>query len=486
MININAKKHDNFSVEFKFGFNCTEDGVPDDFSVNTWMFVPNSLGVNSESYGKTQFYRDVKSNIRLITPMYSLSDIAKDSSQPLTLLRNSLERVVQNPEQEQDAYEYHLKMFAAIFKSALRAQVQHMQDTVTLDSAESIVEDYIANVNLVLEKFRGLYGIIDVPAVPEKTRSLFNMCDEFMSSMLELRTIRLVKDVDSYPESETGMRIREKFTQFLANEYAYKKSKGYGVMNDDPKHDRELVHHRGMLKKFIESELYIRLDKKKDGIAIRQIYSSLAAGAAMIFATAVGWYTQVKYCTLTWPLFVALVITYMLKDRIKELLRFYFAHRLDNKYFDNKARVTIGKTNVGEIKEGFDFIMESQVPAEVRKLRHQASTVEDESRIFDEKVLLYRKRMVLDDAELSKNDDYPLCGVNEIMRLHLHRFTTKMDNPVVPVDTVREDGSIASMNVEKIYYIHIVFQLNHDGEQAYHHFSVTMTRDGILDIVKQQ
>ena len=105
MININAKKHDNFSVEFKFGFNCTEDGVPDDFSVNTWMFVPNSLGVNSESYGKTQFYRDVKSNIRLITPMYSLSDIAKDSSQPLTLLRNSLERVVQNPEQEQDAYE---------------------------------------------------------------------------------------------------------------------------------------------------------------------------------------------------------------------------------------------------------------------------------------------------------------------------------------------------------------------------------------------
>ena len=486
MIYINAKKHDNFSVEFKFGFNCTEDGVPDDFSVNAWMFVPNSLDINSENYGKKQFYRDIKSNIRLITPVYLLRDIAQDCSQPLTLLRNALDRVVLDPVRAQDAYEYHLKMFAAIFKSALRDQVQHMQDTGTLASAEYLVDDYITNAGLVLKKFRELYRIIDVPTIPEKTRGLFNMCDEFMSYVLELRTIRLIRNVDSYPESATRTLIREKFIQFLVSEYAYKRSRGYGVLNNDPKHDRELVYHRGMLKKFIESELYIHLDKKKDGVAIQQIYYSIAAGAAMIFATAVAWFTQVKYGTFTWPLFVVLVVSYMLKDRIKELLRFYFAHRLDNKYYDNKASITIGKSTVGEIKEGFDFILSTQTPDEVRKLRQRASTVEDESRIFDEKVLLYRKRMTIDDAALSKNDDYPLRGVNEIMRLHLHRFTTKMDNPVVPVDTVREDGSIASMNVEKIYYIHIVFQLNHDGEQEYHHFCISMTRDGILDIVKQQ
>ena len=58
MISIQAKKHDNFSVEFKFGFNCKEDGKRDDFSVNAWMFVPNSLDINSENYGKKQFYRE--------------------------------------------------------------------------------------------------------------------------------------------------------------------------------------------------------------------------------------------------------------------------------------------------------------------------------------------------------------------------------------------------------------------------------------------
>ena len=486
MISINAKKHDNFSVEFKFGFNCTDDGIRDDFSVNAWIFVPNSLDINSENYGKKQFYRDVKSNVRLITPVYLLRDIAQDQSQPLTLLRNALERVVQDPVHEQEVYEYHLKMFAAIFKSALRDQGQHMQAAGSLDKAVYLVEDYVENAGLVLKKFRDLYRIIDVPTVQEKTRSLFALCDEFMSHVVELRTIRLIRNVDAYPESETRFYIREKFSHFLAGEYAYKKSKGYGVMNNDPKHDRELVYHRGMLKKFIESELYIRLDKKKDGVAVEQIYYSIAAGAAMIFATAVAWITQVKYGNITWPLFLVLVVSYMLKDRIKDLLRYYFAHKLGNKYYDNKASVTIGKNWVGEIKEGFDFISRSRTPDQVRKLRDDAATVEDESRIFEEKVLLYRKRIAIDDEALSRNDDYPMRGINEILRLHLHRFTQKMDNPVVPIDSMNEDGTIISRDVEKIYHIHIVFQLQHDGDVKYNHFCISMTRDGVLDIVRHQ
>ena len=100
MISIQAKKHDNFSIEFKFGFNCKEDGVRDDFSVNAWMFVPNSLDINPENYGKKQFYRDIKSNVRLITPVYLLRDIAQDSSLPLVSLKRALENIVSSPSQE--------------------------------------------------------------------------------------------------------------------------------------------------------------------------------------------------------------------------------------------------------------------------------------------------------------------------------------------------------------------------------------------------
>lgn len=483
MISIQAKKHDNFSVEFKFGFNCTEDGIRDDFSVNAWMFVPNSLDINPENYGKKQFYRDIKSNVRLITPTYLLRDIAQDTSLPLTSLKKALEKIVNNPQQSDlDAYEYHLKMFAAIFKSALRDQAIHISNARSLESAMWLVEDYTGNIRTVLKKFRNLYQIIDVPTVTDKTRSYFRLCDEFMSHVVQMRTIRLIKMIDASGNPEKCADVRKSFMSLIKEERDYKVANDYGVLNGDIEHDRQLVYHRGMLKKFIESELYIRLDKKKDGVAVEQIYYSIAAGIAMIFATAVAWHTQVKYGNITWPLFIVLVVSYMLKDRIKDLLRYYFAHRLGDKYFDKKASVTIGKNKVGVIKEGFDFISESRTPQEVLRLREKASSIEDESRIFEEKILLYRKHVTIDDEALAANDDYPMRGINEIMRLHLTRFTQKMDNPSVPIDTIDEDGRIMTADVQKIYHVNIVFQLEHDKEKEYHHFRITMTRNGVLDI----
>ena len=202
----------------------------------------------------------------------------------------------------------------------------------------------------------------------------------------------------------------------------------------------------------------------------------------MIFATAVAWHTQVKYGNITWPLFIVLVISYMLKDRIKDLLRYYFAHRLGNKYYDKKATIIIGKNKVGVIKEGFDFISESKTPAEVLELRDKSSFVEDESHIFEEKILLYRKHVTIDDRALSAGDNYPMHGINEVMRLHLTRFTQKMDNPSVPIDFVDQDGQIQSSSVKKIYYMNLVFQLQHDSDVRYHHFRITMTRNGVLSI----
>lgn len=268
----------------------------------------------------------------------------------------------------------------------------------------------------------------------------------------------------------------------LMSERDYKIANDYGVLNDKPEHNRQLVYHHGMLKKFIESELYIRLDKKKDGVAVEQLYYSIAAGVAMIFATAVAWHTQVKFGNITWPLFIVLVVSYMLKDRIKDLLRYYFAHKLGNKYYDKKATVTIGKRSVGVIKEGFDFISEAKTPSEVLARREQASSVEDESRIFEEKILLYRKHVTIDDVALASNNDYPMSGINEIMRLHLTRFTQKMDNPVVPVDSVNSDGEVVGMDVEKIYFVNVIFQLQHDSRTDYHHFRISMTKNGVVDI----
>lgn len=485
MINIKAKKHDNYSVEFKFGFNCSMDGVRDDFKVNAWMFVPNSLDINAEVYGKKQFYRDIKSNVRFITPSYLLREIIQEDSKPLCLLRAAMEKVaVSKRESSLAEYEYHLKMFAAIFKSALRNQATHLRNARSLADASYLVDDYLVNAETILAKFRALYAIIDVPSVSDQTRSYFRLCDEFVTHMVEIQTIRIVRRIDASVQTAEEKTLRERLARMVMDQREYKKHMGYDVLNGEVNHDRRLVHHRGMLKKFIESNLYINLKKKKDGVAVEQVMYSIAAGVAMIFATGVAWYTQMKYGNITWPLFVALVISYMMKDRIKELMRYYFAHKLGNKYFDKKAEITIGERRVGVLKEGFDFISYSRTPQAVKDMREKASSITDETRIFEEKILLYRKHLIIDDKCLQGNADYPLAGINEIMRLHLTRFAQKMDDPVIPIDTFDADGNVITINVQKSYYINIVFQFQHDKAIEYHHFRITMTKDGVLHIVE--
>lgn len=484
MISIQAKKHDNFSVEFKFGMNCTIDGAADNFVINAWMFMPNSLDVTPENYGKDQFYRDIKSNVRLITPVFSLDALAQDDSLPMRSLKTAVGQVALYPSETSvvDTYEYHLKMYAAIFKSALREQARHLMRSCSLPDASDLIDAYVVNIRKALDGFRELFQMIDRPEVPERVKNSFRMCDEFMTHVLDVRTIRLLKLLETSEDEDVCQPMRSRLADMLAGEHDYRRRVGYEMLTGDSDKDRQLMHHYGMLKKYIESELYIKLEKKKDGVAVQQIYYSLAAGVAMVFATAVSWHSQARYGSVTWPLFVALVISYMLKDRIKDLLRYYFAHKLGNKYFDKKAVIAIGSSKVGSIKEGFDFISGPKVPVEVKNMRDRSSFVEGESSIFDEKIMLYRQRVSLDETALAVKDQYPRVGLNEILRLHLTRFTYKMDNPKMTVDTVDDHGNISPLSVQKIYYINVVFQLVHDGKTQYRQFRIAMSREGIKEI----
>lgn len=484
MIKIVGKKHDNFSMEFKFSFENNDMQEKSEFAINTWLFVPNSLGINPETYGKNLFYRDIKSNVRLITPKFKLKEVADINGLPFQSLKHALERLSENPGSI-DNYEYHLKMFAAIFKSSMR-NIEHKAKNIKSDSdLNTYIDEYFDCIKRLTTQYRSLFKIIDIPTVSDKAKSYFFLCDEFIGLILEKRCIRIIRKLENAKFFNNNAKAKQKLVQLVLDERDYKISKGYRIINNDTEHNRELVYHNGMLKKYVESELFIKLDKKKDGVAVEQIYYSIAAGIAMIFATTAAWISQLKFGNITWPLFIVLVISYMLKDRIKELMRYYFAHKLGNKYYDKKASIRIGQKKVGMIKEGVDFISASKLPHKIMEMRNNSATIVDVTQIFDEKILLYRKRLNIDGSNLAKDNEYPMRGINEILRLHMTRFSQKMDNPEVPIDTISSDGDINIVKVQKQYYINIIFQLTHGENSQYKHFCVTMTRNGIIRVEEE-
>ena len=485
MITIQAKKHDNFSVEFKFGFEGNQEGGRGEFMVNSWIFVPNSLDINPQTYGKDQFYRDIKSHVRLITPVYLLRELSDADSLPFASLREAFERLASSPTPaNEEVYESQIKMFAAIFKSALRNHSVHTSRTENPADVAYLTDDFVAEVKAIVKIYRSMYQLINVPTVEDRLRNYYLFGDEMMSHIIDVQSVRILKQID-HLSSPLLMDARERLVELVRSEKEYKRLQRYEIVEEnDAVGNRALVFRYGLLKKYIESELYIRLNKKRDGFAVEQVYYSLAAGLAMIFATSVAWFAQLRWGNITGPLFIVLVVSYMLKDRIKDLMRYYFAHRLGNKYFDNKAEVRILDHKVGLIKEGVDFISENKTPSEIMDIRGRSSLVEAENRIFEEKILLYRKRIVIDNEQLGLASAYPVKGINEILRFHMHRFVQKMDNPEVPVDTVDGEGRVATVKVQKIYYINVVMQLVEGTATSLHRFRIVMTRKGILDVQK--
>lgn len=228
--------------------------------------------------------------------------------------------------------------------------------------------------------------------------------------------------------------------------------------------------------------MYLKSDQKRDGFFVEQIYYSIAAGVSMIFATAIAFSFQQKFGNFTMPLFAALVVSYMLKDRIKDLMRFYFAHKLGPKYYDNKINISVKDLPIGWSKEGVDFISEKKIPQEVNQFRSRSSLLEAENRINDEKILLYRKRVRIDRDKLEKNSKYIISGINDIMRFYINSFTQKMDNPRVPLYVLDNEDNIDIIKANKVYYINIVMQFRYENKIDYKRFRIACNRSGILKI----
>jgi hypothetical protein len=483
MIDIVAKIHDKFSIEFKVGFLVRRKQEQSIFSINTWMFVPNSLDISSQTYEKNHFYRDVKNYIRLITPVFLLREIAEGETNPLKNLEEVFNKTASEPTRTAiREYESRIKMFTAIFKSAIRNEVIHLLNNHIKEDIDYLVSTYVESLRAILMKYRSLRRIINVPTISTEHLNYYFFADEYISDLVDQRTGYLVgflqaKDSRKYQQSITLL------STLWHEEATYRKEQGYiSVGKDNPVKNSEFIFRRSILKKYVESDLFLHARKRREGVIVEQIYYSIAAGLSMIFATGIAFSFQKSYGNFTMPLFIALVVSYMLKDRIKELMRYYFAHKRLNRYFDHKTEIGIKDTTIGWIKEGVDFITEEKVPREIMHWRCRSPLVEAENRITDEKIILYRKLVFLDREKINNNCDYPIAGINDIMRFHLSRFMQKTDNPDEAIYCLNEEGLSIEFFGEKVYYVNIVMQLKFEDHIDYKRFRVAFTQAGITNL----
>ncbi len=483
MIEETIKIHNKFSFEIKLGFVARKKQKTSEFAVNTWFFIPNSLDINPTTYDKKDFYRDLKSNIRLITPVFLLRDIANGKGSPLDFLEKALRQTASNPSRTNiTEYEYHIKMFVSIFKSALRNETNHILSNDINEDNDFLVEAFVGSIAQITKEYRSLRRIINVPTMQKDLLNYYFFGDEFMSNVIEQHAFRLLRNIEK-TDSRVNPPSRIKLLDLIKRERGYKTDRKYLVTTiNAPDNHRELVHRLNLLKKYAENVLFLSTRKKKEGILKEQIYYSIAAGISMVFATAIAFSFQLKYGNFTMPFFVALVVSYMLKDRLKDLGRYYFAHKLGRSYFDHKTKISLNEHTIGWSKEAVDFITESKVPDEVVRLRNRSAILEADNRNNNEKIILFRKLVRLNRNNLDKCSSYPLAGMNDILRFNISNFTLQMDDPSIRLHYLDSDGKPTLLSGEKIYYINLIMQFKYEDQLDYKRFRIVINREGIKEI----
>ncbi|MDD3627325.1 MAG: hypothetical protein PHV06_08405 [bacterium] len=483
MIEDIIKIHDKYQFELKLNYKLKEDQKYSEYNVDAYLFLPNSLDINWFTYRKDDFYNDLQTNVRFKTPTFTLREISLEENPPLKNLNKSINEFVKDQNRENFInYEYQLKMFCCIVKTALRDHVDFIFKKNNENDIKTLITEYLKYVSVIRNKISDFRILINIPKIKKKQFQIYLFTDEYLSLLIENSNFKLIEILES-KKFKSLEDFKKELLLLSDKELNYRKTNDYPSIPKKSDENEEFLFRQSVLKKFTGNVLFLYIKRTKEGRLLEHILFGLAAGFAMLFATAVAFYSQVIYGGLTLPVFIALVISYIFKDRIKEVMRYYFSSKIRNLLFDHKLFIfTNQREKVGYCKESFSFIPEQKLPVEIRKLRNKDHITEIENGWVGEKIILYREQIKLFSKKLLKSfRGYQFDGVNDIMRFNIMRFLNKMDNPEKSVH-VFEDGEFKKIYGERVYHLNLILKYSNTTSEKFKRFRIIMNRNGIKRI----
>lgn len=485
MLEKSVKVHDRFQIEIKLDYKIGDFGTPKSYDVAAYFFVPLSLGVTPKAYSRQDFYGDLLSRIRIKTPVIPLQNFINGISSPLIKLSTAVKNVAQRPTRVTNAeFEYHLKMFCCILKSALRDQVQSIRTRKSAVDVNGLVTQFCVETKRICDGLRNLRALLNAPHVSEKTFAKYLFADEFMSLTVEWYAFQLLETLRTTQGRASDPQRQELFG-IVQDEIAYRKANSYPSIPEEGAANEELVFRKSVLKKYVENVLFLMTRSKREGTIAEQTAIAIAAGLSMVFATAIAFLVQRRFGNLTFPFFVALVISYMFKDRIKEGLRSVFNTKLRRFFFDRRTSIfnlsddSREKEPIGVCRESVEFQRENKLPGDVWKLRDRDHITEVENGWLGETVILYRKRIRLYPSWFQQvQDHYPVEGINDIMRVNFSKFLARMDNPKKPL-WLTDGQEYREIEGDRVYHINVVLEYKVGRSVEAGRFRIVLNKDGI-------
>jgi len=463
--------HDRKQFEIKLEYQPSGADDETRYLVEMFLFLPNSLNIDAETYPRGDFYADIHNYVRFTTPVMSLEELLAVEGSPLVRLEAWL-RTGMATEAE---IVYQAKLLCCIFRGALRrfaklvdgrceppvaagmGEVEYAElQQLILRSQESVAK--------VLGRFRAWTKATGGLRLQEKTRASLRLVDEYMSLTVEQYFRKAVTEMDALPRSGVYIEPRKALMAAVILEETYRKENQLRSVLSPTGDNEEYMHRIGFLKKFCMNILFLSARRKQKRQGWEEVLFAMAAGLAMAFATAVAFWAQLRFTQASLNFFLIAVVGYMVKDRIKEGLRRIFSKFASMHLFDRMAEIVdpVTKKCLGTLEERVDYGRSVKVPHEIASLRCLDDFITVSQGELSETVIRYQKEIVL-DAELLPKTDRRLTGVTDIIRLNVERFLRDMDDPELALEYVDlEDFTVGRVKAAKSYQVDLAFRFTTD------------------------
>ncbi|MCP4415355.1 MAG: hypothetical protein GY805_01950 [Chloroflexi bacterium] len=490
-----VKHHDQYQIEIKLDYELFAERKTR-YQISTYFFVPQSLGINPASYPKEAFYQDVQNHIRLKTPSLNLRELMDGEHSPLRKIEALVSNGtwLSNPEHHSQIVT-QMKLLSGMQKSALRelfflierrvAEVKATPHGKTHYLVHNLVDEFLTETGHVTRRFRALLADFNLPNVPPAVFTAFLFTDESLSILIEESAVTMFQIVDDYLKKTNREDYKVALSELTVRESKYRKTRGYESILQENDDNETYLYRASILKKYASSVLFLNVDVQPDGKYWEQLILSLAAGIAMVFATAVAFYFQNQFGNFTLPFFIALVVGYMFKDRIKELTRIIFARRLENYLFDRRItiRTQDKQHRLGILREKVRFIEESDLPLSVLRARNRDHITDISNEGRGEYIICYTKDIEL---QIKKPDEVlpglpEINGINDILRFDIRHFLNKMAAPKQARFVIR-DGELSSLQCQKVYHLNLISRYKAvlpGVNKENHHLRLILNQNGI-------
>jgi hypothetical protein len=433
-----------------------------------YLFIPNSLQINQNTYSKAEFYLDQSNFIRYKTPEFTFKQLLNKSD-----LRSPLTRVYQLCEEEdnpanRDKLSYELKLLANVVRSLLRMEIKNLVHMIDLKDPIVPGEEIDVAIHQLEKDIRQLHKTYNEvkDRFQEKWKDpifyrQLHYIDEFMGYAINhyltglLESIRLCgrTDLANSDKLLSNLLIEEtRLNDLFAAAHAIKHKK------IDTAEGESILYRQSLLNKFVLDPLQLTTNRYSAEVQVQHWIGAMSAGVAMLVYFSLYVWLGTKFILNSLPFIFLTVFFYVLKDRMKEWLRLYTVQHISRWFPDFKTKIkSLTKKKIGLLKEVFSFIDPSQLPSEIVQSRNAEFHAVLETYQRPETVLFYKRIVEINNTQSSPESRR--YGLNVIFRFNIHKFLRKASDPyeiILNIDQITK--KLVALRLPKVYHLNLIIK----------------------------